>query len=185
MSHSEGVERELKFAVVDHDALRERLESLEAERQGSPAFEDNWVFDREGVLEEEGRMLRLRLGGSGSWLTIKGPASYEGRVKVREETETSVGDAEKMRSILEALGYRLAYRYQKYREEWHLGSIVISLDHTPVGDFVEFEGEGCEKIAQRSGFDPEDAERRNYLRLWADHQEKNPEAPPDMVFRET
>ena len=175
-------ERELKFGPVDHDALRERFTALEAESQGPTNLEDNWVFDAQGKLKDSGQVLRLRKDRNGSHLTFKGPASFEDRVKVRTEYETGIEDIESMRRILEALGYTLRQRYQKYREVWILGSVVISLDHTPIGDFVEFEGEGCETVAARSGLDPANAERRNYLRLYEDYLKEHPEAPPNMVF---
>lgn len=183
MSQSSSIERELKFADVDHHDLRERLISAEAELQGPRRLEDNWVFDRGDELRETGTLLRLRVDRSGSWITHKGPASYEGSVKVRSETETLVNDVDSMRSILDSLGYRQIYRYQKYREEWHLGSIIISLDHTPIGDFVEFEGEGCETVARKFQLDPEKAERRNYLRLYGDYRCEHPDAPEDMIFK--
>ncbi|MEM9558283.1 MAG: class IV adenylate cyclase [Acidobacteriota bacterium] len=181
MSHG-GIERELKFADVDAEHVRRRLAEMDAERQGPPAFEDNWIFDTGGELEESGSLLRLRIDRRGARITFKGPASYEGRVKVRQEIETGVERVEAMRSILEALGYRLVRRYQKYREEWLLGSAVVSLDHTPIGDFVELEGEGCERFAERLGLDLESSERRNYLRLYADYLRENPDAPKDMIF---
>lgn len=183
MSQSPGIERELKFADADHHTLRERLISLEAESQGPRRLEDNWVFDRDEELVEAGSLLRLRVDRTGSWLTHKGPASYEGAVKVRSETETLVEDVDAMRSILEALGYQQIYRYQKYREEWLLGSIIISLDHTPIGDFIELEGEGCETVARRFSLDLEHAERRNYLRLYHDYRLAHPDAPEDMIFK--
>lgn len=175
-------ERELKFGDVELDTLRDRLRDLEAECQGSAALEDNWIFDREGHLAEEGRLLRLRVDRRGSRITYKGPARFEDKVKIRPELETGVEDFETTRKIFEALGYSLVRRYQKYREDWLLGSITISLDHTPIGDFAEFEGEGCDRVAKRCGLDPDDAERRNYLRLYEDHLENHPDAPPDMIF---
>ncbi len=177
------VERELKFVDVDHGELRERLEALEAECQGTPALEDNWIFDRDGgELAKSGQVLRLRVDRRGAGLAFKGPAAFDGRVKVRIEHQVGVSDQRPIRGILESLGFSVVRRYQKYREEWHLGSIVISLDHTPIGDFAEFEGDGCEKVAVRCGLDPEQAERRNYLRLYEDYLKENPSAPRDMVF---
>lgn len=177
-----GVERELKFADVDHDALRARLLELEAELQGSSSFEDNWVFDRQGELVEARSLLRLRIDRQGCRITFKGPSSFEGKIKVRTELETGIGDFETAQAILEALGYRVIRRYQKFREEWLLGSILIALDHTPIGDFVEVEGEGCETVARRCGLDPATAELRNYLRLYEAHLASHPDSPPNMVF---
>jgi adenylate cyclase class 2 len=179
---SDGEERELKFAGVELESLRERLLELEAERRGPAAFEDNWVFDDANGLFAAGCLLRLRVDGQGAQLTYKGAARFEGGTKIRRELQTRVKDAEQMRALLESLGYRVRARYQKVREEWRLGGVVISLDHTPIGDFVEFEGEGGEKVATRCGFAPEEAERRSYLQLYADHLKEHPEAPEDMVF---
>ncbi len=181
----EAVERELKFAAVDHDALRDRLEALEAEKQGASALEENWIFDKDGELAAAGTLLRLRVDRRGARVTYKGPVSFDGSVKVRLEHETGVTDVEAFRRLLGALGYLpLRRRYQKYREEWRLGSITIALDHTPIGDFAEVEGEGCETVARRLNLDLERLERRNYLRLYEDYLKEHPDAPPDMVFRE-
>ncbi len=183
MGVPDGLERELKFSAVDHVQLRERLEELGAERRSGPVFEDNWIFDSGGRLKQSGSLLRLRVDGHGVRVTFKGPATFEKGVKVRPELETTVGDAEEMHKIFEALGYSVVTRYQKYREDWRLGGIVISLDRLPIGEFAEFEGESCEVVARRCGLDPEQAERRNYLRLYEDHLVENPDAPPEMTFR--
>ncbi len=177
-----AVERELKFSAVDHDDLRRRLEDLEAENQGAPALEDNWVLDDGGRLEAAGSILRLRVDRRGTRLTFKGPASFEGSVKVRVEHETDVDDDKALRRILESLGFEPKRRYQKYREEWRLGSVTIALDHTPIGDFAEIEGEGCETVARRLDLESGKLEKRNYLRLYEDFLKDNPDAPPDMVF---
>lgn len=178
------VEREIKFAEVELQTLRARLEELEAECQGASAFEDNWIFDRHGELAAEGLLLRLRFDRRGARLTFKGKARFEGPVKIRQEEESDVGDGKALRAILESLGYEAVRRYQKYREEWRLGSILIALDHTPIGDFAEIEGEGCETVARRLGLGDEKVEKRNYLRLYEDHLAEHPDAPPNMVFRE-
>ncbi|HRC87118.1 MAG TPA: class IV adenylate cyclase [Thermoanaerobaculia bacterium] len=184
MASDRSLEREVKFDGVEHDALRQRLSEMEAERASAPTFEDNWILDRNNELLSGGCVLRLRVDSRGAFLTFKGPAHFEGRTKVRTEHETRVDDAEAMRALLEELGYRVVRRYQKMREEWHLGGVTIALDHTPIGDFAEFEGEGAETVARRCGFDLERSERRTYLRLYEDYLKLHPEAPPDMVFRE-
>lgn len=182
MSAEQQVEKELKFGRADLGAVRTRLLELEAERVGPSAFEDNLVLDRGGELLAAGCLLRLRTDGQGTRLTYKGPARYEGRMKVRLEHEVRCHSAAELRAIFESIGFRVERRYQKHREEWRLGGVTVCLDHTPIGDFVEFEGEGAEKVARRFGFDPEQAERRTYLRLYEDWREEHPEAPPEMVF---
>lgn len=177
------VERELKFAQADLDALRSRLLELEAERLGPAIFEDNWLVDRDGELGDRYSILRVRAEeGRGAVLTFKGPASFDGPAKVRTELELRVEDAERALALFAALGYRVERRYQKLREEWRLGTETICLDHTPIGDFVEFEGDRAEAVARRCGFDPAKALRKSYLMLYAEHLVRHPEAPFDMIF---
>ena len=183
MKNKDGLEREIKFPGVELDRLRDRLSELEAERLRPAAFEDNWILDRKGELLSAGRILRLRTDGQRSRLTFKGPMRLEGNVKVREEREIEVGDADEARALFENLGYGVVRRYQKMREEWQLGGVTIALDHTPIGDFAEFEGDGAETVARRCGLDPEKGERRSYLRLYEEYLKEHPEAPPEMVFR--
>jgi predicted adenylyl cyclase CyaB len=177
------VERELKFAQVDLDTLRQRLVELEAERVGPTVFEENWLLDRDRELERRGAILRVRVEeGRGALLTFKGPASFEGSVKVRTELEIRFETSDKALALFAALGYGVVRRYQKMREEWRLGAEIICLDHTPIGDFVEFEGEKAEAVAKRCGFDGTQAVRKSYLMLYADYAAAHPDAPRDMVF---
>ncbi len=183
MRSRDNREREIKFPRVELEKLRERLIELEAERVGPGAFEDNWILDRGEELREAGQILRLRTDGGRARLTFKGPMSLEGNVKVREEREVGIENAEEAMALLGNLGFQVVRRYQKVREEWHLGGVTIALDHTPIGDFAEFEGDGAETVAKRCGFDPQKAERRSYLRLYEDYLKEHPDAPPEMVFR--
>lgn len=176
------VERELKFVGVELDALRQRLIELEADRRWPGSLEDNWMFDRAGELASADCTLRLRKDTRGAWITFKGPVAFEGQTKVRVEHESEISDPVEMRRLIESLGYRLTRRYQKIREQWQLGGVAIALDHTPIGDFAEFEGDAAEALARRFGFNPERAERRSYLKLYDDYLAEHPEAPPDMVF---
>jgi predicted adenylyl cyclase CyaB len=178
----ESLERELKFAEVEHDRLRDRLLQMEAERVWSSVLEENWVFDRGGKLEKQGCLLRLRRDPRGAWLTFKGPAAFEGRTKIRREHEIEVSDPDEARNLLESLGYQVTRKYEKRRELWRVGGVTVALDRTPIGDFAEFEGDAAEALARRFGFDLEQAERRNYLRLYQDYLAEHPDAPPDMVF---
>ncbi len=178
----DGVERELKFTCDDLEAVRERLADLGAERQAAAAFEDNLVFDRDEQLESAGSVLRLRSDRHGARLTVKGPARFEEGVKLRDEREISVSDAGEAQQLLEMLGYGVVQRYQKMREEWQLGGVLTALDHTPIGDFVEFEGSKATQVALRCGFEIESAEQRSYLHIYDDHRRQHPEAPPQMVF---
>ena len=182
MSDEVGLEKELKFPCDDLSSLREKLQESEAERIAASALEDNLIFDRDGELRTSGRLLRLRQDANGAHLTFKGPARYEDNVKIRVEEESRVDDAAVLHRILENLGYTVIQRYQKHREQWRLGGVIICLDHTPIGDYVEFEGENAGTLARRFGLSPETAEPRSYLKIYADYRKEDPSAPEDMVF---
>ncbi|HJX28945.1 MAG TPA: class IV adenylate cyclase [Thermoanaerobaculia bacterium] len=184
MRSKDNLEKEIKFPGVELDSLRDRLIELEAERVGPSAFEDNWILDRENELMSTGRILRLRTDSGRARLTLKGPMRLEGNLKVRQEFEVQIENADEARSLLEGLGYSVVRRYQKMREEWQLGGVTIALDHTPIGDFAEFEGDRAEVVAKRCGFDPLKAEKRSYLRLYEEYLKEHPDAPPEMVFRQ-
>jgi predicted adenylyl cyclase CyaB len=179
------IERELKFAGVDLDILRSRLLELEAERVAPPSDEDNWLLDRNGELRASGGVLRIRKVGQAALITFKGPATFDGPAKLRKELEIGLANAEDALVLFQALGYTVNKRYQKIREEWRLGAETICLDHTPIGDFVEFEGSKAEAVAKRCGFDPETAVRKSYLMLYEDHLAAHPDAPSDMIFRDS
>ncbi len=179
------IERELKFHLSDRSALTDRLAELGAKLVHPESFEDNSVWDRAGELETGGRLLRLRTDARGGRLTYKGVATFDEGVKSRRELETSVGDATIAAQLLTALGYRVAVRYQKYRESWKLDGVSVELDRTPMGDFVEFEGEGAANAAAACGFEACEALAESYLTLWRSFRAQSPESGRDMVFEES
>ena len=85
--------------------------------------------------------MRLRRAAGRAILTYKGPARFAGGVKMREERETAVSDPDEMEAILAALGFERRFRYEKRREEWTLEGCAVALDETPIGNFVEVEGD--------------------------------------------
>ena len=61
-------------------------------------------------------------------------------MKLRDEFETVVGDGVLLLRIFEELGYQVWFRYEKYREEFAHEDVIVAIDETPVGVFVEIEG---------------------------------------------
>jgi len=176
------LEREIKIAVDSVDRVRELLVAAEARRHSEAALETNSVWDRGDELAARGCLLRLREDGHGARLTYKGPASFFGTAKVREELEIAVGDFATAAKLLERLGYERRSGYQKLREEWRLGDSMVALDRTRLGDFVEVEGADAPDVARRLGLDPGAGERLSYLGLWEAHRREHPEAPDEMSF---
>ncbi|HLO14591.1 MAG TPA: class IV adenylate cyclase [Anaerolineales bacterium] len=136
-----GQETEGKFYIHDLNRIRERLEELDARVIQERVLEMNLRFDLpDGSLRAQGRVLRLRRD-TGAKLTYKGGSKNTQGLLSRQEIEFVVGDFEKAKQFLEALGYQQVFYYEKYRTTYELDKTQIMLDELPYGDFVEIEGE--------------------------------------------
>ncbi len=180
-------EIEVKIPCEDLGALREKLRGLKSTPRTPLHFESNDLYDDpEGRLRVSGRVLRLRRADGTALLTYKGAASFTGGVKAREERETRISDPEEMEAILAALGLQRRFRYEKRREEWALEGCAIALDETPIGNFVEVEGDprGIRRAVVALGLDVANAVPYSYARLYAERRKADPSLPADMVFRD-
>ena len=214
-------EREVKLRIENLRTLARALKKLGAKRvsDGSGRVHEwNVIFDTpQGGLAKHGQLLRIRTetpegrakrsakaGESRVVLTFKRPAELSkadleagerlagaGRHKVREEIEVEVKEAGNLTKILEGLGMRGWFRYEKYRTTFKLPSsahwaegLLIELDETPVGTYVELEGpaEAIDRAAKELGFLPRDYVLKNYLALYVDECRRRNEEPHDMVF---
>jgi adenylate cyclase class 2 len=143
-------ETEAKVRVESFHAIRRRLVELGATRIGS-SLQRNELFDKPGgELAESGCRLRLRTdrrpGGGPPVLTFKGP-KLGGPFKSRKELEIQVSDEASARNLLEAMGYRPSFSFDKRRESWRLGEWFIELDEVPhLGRFVEVEAAGPREV---------------------------------------
>jgi adenylate cyclase class 2 len=173
-------ETEVKLRVAGAASARERLRKTGARLLEPRGFEDNLLFDdRRGTLREAGGILRLRRTPAGGLLTFKGARRLEEGLKSREEIETGVSDPDAIQLLLERLGFRPVFRYQKYRETWSLLGQTVVVDETPIGDFLEIEGEagGIHRAAEALGFSRADYVSDSYVGLFFAAGGKG-----DMVF---
>jgi adenylate cyclase class 2 len=140
---------------------------------------DVLVDTAEGRLQAGGTALRVRADGERAFLTFKGPVLPE-PLKAREEIETEAGSADALLALLAALGYRPAFRYEKYREEYAANGAVVAIDETPIGTFVELEGEApaIHALAARLGFGAADYVTASYRALFI----ASGTPGPDMLF---
>jgi len=130
--------------------------------------EDNSLYDfRDGRLRTARQAIRLRKSGKRATLTFKGAPQKSRSFKVREEFETGVSDAGQLRKVLKAIGLVPSFSYRKHRTVLRQGRLVICLDETPVGDFLELEGKRHEitRFARRLGFGRADFIRADYVEL--------------------
>jgi adenylate cyclase class 2 len=151
------VEVKLGFDTVDQ-ALS-AVHSLGAEIVSERAFEDNVLYDRDvDPLVSSGKMLRLRRFRGRSIVTYKEPVPGDHAYKVRDEAEIEISDPAELERIVAGLGFRPVYRYQKYRSCFRLGDLLLMVDETPIGCFVELEGppEAIDRAARALGRLPGD-----------------------------
>jgi adenylate cyclase class 2 len=170
----------------------------------------------DGGLAKHGQLLRIRKEspagekklrkektGERTLLTFKSPPeslamggatpNRDRRHKVREEIETVLTDGDSVRRIFEGLGLRGWFRYEKFRttyalparQAWAKG-LLIEMDVTPIGTFVELEGPGAaiDRAAKELGFSQRDYVVKNYLVLYLEECKRRGEQPTDMVFGE-
>ena len=108
------LESELKIPVTDFEPVRASLRCERAVVVKSMAREINLLLDsHDGRLRTAGSLLRLRRHGDRNLLTLKGPVSYRGAIKMREEHETELSDLPRMIEIFERLGFSVFMRYEK------------------------------------------------------------------------
>jgi adenylate cyclase class 2 len=149
-------------------------------------FESNTLFDTpEAKLRTAGSALRVRECDGRAILTFKGPV-LKSRHKTREELELDVSDGALFVSILSRLGFAPAFRYEKYRTEFkqiRRGGVAM-LDETPIGTYLELEGEPdwIDVAAKRLGFTAANYITTSYVGLYSQFREQNPQSPRDMVF---
>ena len=118
-------------------------------------------------------------------------SASSGSYKVRDEIEVEVAKGENLTRIFEGLGMSGWFRYEKCRttfrlpasKAWALG-LLIELDETPIGTFVELEGPAAaiDRAAAELGFSKHDYLSKNYLRLYMEECRRKGVQPSHMVF---
>jgi adenylate cyclase class IV len=114
-----------------------------------------------------------------------------GAHKVREEIEAEVSDSANLTKIFEGLGMRGWFRYEKFRTTYRLPAakswargLLIELDETPIGTFVELEGppQAIDRAAAELGYYKSDYILTNYLKLYAEDCRRKGQQPQNMLF---
>ena len=179
-------EIEIKLAVKDARSARRRLREAGFAVSRPRVFETNTVFDTpELSLRASSSLLRIRQAGRVTTITYKG-APEAGSYKSREELEIEIDNAPAMMAIVERLGFRGVFRYEKYRTEFRQPrrAGVAMLDETPVGVYLELEGtpHWIDLTARRLGFQESDYITASYARVYLDWCAANGRTPGDMTF---
>jgi len=184
MGTATTLEREVKLRFDSADAAREAILATGATPlHGRRLQEDALLDDGASTLRERGCALRIRMENGKSRITFKGPIQ-DSVMKLRDEFETVVGDGGLLLRIFEELGYQVWFRYEKYREEFAHEDVIVAVDETPVGVFVEIEGSegGITAMAAALGRAPTDYILDSYRGLFVKYLAGRGLAGADMVF---
>ncbi len=181
------LEREIKLPFDDVALARAAVLAAGATPlRGRRLQEDSLLDTADELLHRRRCVLRIRVESGKSLVTFKGPA-VSSVMKVREELETPVADGELLLRLFEQLGFRVWFRYQKYREEYCREEVIVAIDETPVGTFVEIEGSeaGITAMASALSRTPADYVTDSYRGLFVRYCQAHGLPPTDMLFEET
>jgi adenylate cyclase, class 2 len=178
------LEREIKLPFPSaEDARAAVLATGATPLRGRRLQEDALLDTAEDDLKRDRSVLRLRMEPGHSTITFKGPVQPS-VFKLREELETLVADGPVLLQVLERLGFRVWFRYEKYREEFALDDVIVAIDETPVGTFVEIEGgePGIAAVASALGRGPGDYLLDSYRGLFMARCREQGRPATDMLF---
>ena len=180
------LEREIKLRFDDAAQAREAVTRAGATPIRSRRLQEDSLLDTDDELLRRRRcVLRVRVESGKSVLTFKGPVEPS-LMKLREELETLVSDGAVVVRVLQALGFHVWFRYEKYREEFAIDDVIVAIDETPVGTFVEIEGgeRGIHEMAVALGRSPSDYVLDSYRRIYILDCDARGVPAADMVFAE-
>ena len=181
-------EIEAKFPI--HDAVEwiARLDALSLICEQKNSHEMNIRFDTaERILSATHRVLRLRTENGVATLTYKCAEKAQDGIAYREEIETHVSDEKHMQQILERLGFEVYFIYEKYRSVFRFDDVLLMVDHTPIGDYLEIEGPDEKTIrdhADKLGLDWKTSTAKSYQRLFKEWAVKVHFSGRDMLFKD-
>lgn len=181
-----GIETEVKLALSDPDMTLQAIREAGFTESVPRLFEANLIYDTQDLsLRRKGELLRVRTAGRRNVLTWKGVA-VPGRHKSRPETEVDFSEFDALDGILRHLGYQPVFRYEKYRTEFR-GTPpegTVTLDETPIGWYLELEGEPgwIDAAARRLGFSEAEYINASYAGLYREFCERRGQTPGWMVF---
>src|SRR5262249_39765941 len=152
------LEREIKLRFDNADVARKAVVATGAVPIRGRRLQEDCLLDTpDEALHQRRCVLRVRMESGKSLVTFKGPVQTS-EMRLREELETIVGDGPLLLRVLEELGFGVWFRYEKYREEFVLDDVIVAVDETPLGTFVEIEGgaRGIAEMAVALGRGPSD-----------------------------
>jgi adenylate cyclase class 2 len=197
-------EIEIKLRITDIPKIVHGIKKLGATIRGR-VFEQNTLYDTpQSALRRRDMLLRLRVETPANHngpstrrervvFTSKAPPqtppakrrAQNPRYKERAERELPVAHSSRhCAAALTALGFRPAFRYDKYRTTFRLPSLHLDLDETPAGTFLELEGspKAIDRAARALGFTKKAYLRVTYWDLYVADCRRRGTNPKNMLF---
>ena len=179
-----SLEREIKLRFASAEEARAAVAAAGCTPRLGRRLQTDALLDTDDEqLRRRRCVLRVRDESGKSRVTFKGPVQAS-RMKLREEQETLVGDGDVLLRIFEELGLHIWFRYEKYREEFSYEDVIVAIDETPVGVFIEIEGseQGIDTMATALGRSASDYIVDSYRSLFLQHRDAFGLTSSDMVF---
>jgi adenylate cyclase class 2 len=197
-----NAEIEIKLRITDISKIRQKIKSLGAKTQPR-VREQNTLYDTpESDLRRRGMLLRIRIETPAPEnkrptrrerviLTSKAPPRHPPtkkppRYKERAEREQIVKaqSSRQYAAALTSLGFRPAFRYDKFRTTFRLPNLHLDLDETPAGTFLELEGkpQAIDRAAEALGFSKKAYLRLTYWDLYVADCRRRGAHPKNMLF---
>jgi len=178
------LEQEVKLAFDTVEAARLAVQTAGGRLEVSRRLIEDRFFDTvDQQLRRGGCAFRIRRDGARTLLTFKSPGP-PGPVKSREEIETFIESPAAVEALLAALDLHQWFRGEKYREEYDLAATTVTVDETPIGAYVEIEGDpdGIGHVAALLGRSAADYRLESYPSLFFDWCRARGITSSEMVF---
>lgn len=169
------IETEVKIRIKDIDSTVKRIIQQGARLEKERYREQNTLYDFPSqLLYKKRQALRLRRINKKTFFAFKGAPQKSRKFKIREEHETEVKNGREFKKILKSVGLSPAFQYNKYRRVFRKKRLKIYLDETPVGNFLELEGEREDivKTAKALGFSKKEFIKSDYIQLLKEAKKK-------------
>lgn len=153
-------EIEVKILEINVDEIERKLRSLGAKQIFNGTLTNVYFDTKDKSLKSKNSVLRLRFDGKKTFLTLKEKISV-GYSKIANELEVVMDDFDKMKSILNAMGFEKTMEYSKKRISYALDKVHFEIDFIgKIPPFLEIESEDEElirKYVKSLGFKDSDA----------------------------
>jgi adenylate cyclase, class 2 len=194
-------EIEIKLRITDIPTILHKINALGAKTNGRVREQNSLHDTPQSDLLRRDMLLRLRIETPAGRktqntrserviLTSKAPSHQPptkkpSRYKERSEREqVAAKSSRQTAAALTSLGFRPAFRYDKFRTSFHLPNLHLDLDETPAGTFLELEGapKAIDRAARALGFTKKAYLRATYWDLYVADCCRRGTNPKNMLF---